>query len=96
MGKIQIKRGLSTNLPAHPDLGEVLYTTDTKRFYIGNGAEAAPTEFANFAELVTALNGKASADHTHSASDFTNFNDSVDARITAQTGTTAGKIVALD
>mgnify|MGYP006988875628 CR=1 FL=1 len=96
MGTIKIKRGLSTNLPAHPALGEILYTTDTKRFYVGNGAEAAPTEFANFAELTTALAGKAAADHTHSASDFTNFNDSVDARITAQTGTTSGKLVALD
>ena len=43
MGTIKIKRGLSTNLPAHPALGEILYTTDTKRFYVGNGAEAAPT-----------------------------------------------------
>ena len=96
MGTIKIKRGLSTNLPAHPALGEILYTTDTKRFYVGNGSEAAPTEFANFTELTTALAGKASSTHTHSASDFTNFNDSVDARITAQTGTTSGKLVALD
>ena len=96
MGTIKIKRGLSTNLPAHPALGEILYTTDTNRFYIGNGDSAAPTEFANFAELTTALAGKAASTHTHSASDFTNFNDSVDARITAQTGTTSGKLVALD
>lgn len=96
MGTIKIKRGLSTNLPSRPALGEILYTTDTKRFYIGNGADVAPTEFGNFAELVESLNGKASSTHNHTASNISDFNTSVDARITAQTGTSAGNIVALD
>lgn len=96
MGTIQIKRGLSTNLPAHPALGELLYTTDTKKFYIGNGAEAAPTEFSNVEDLLEALKEKSDKEHTHSSSEITDFEDSVDARITAQTGTTAGKLLALD
>ena len=37
MGTIQIKRGLSTKLPTSAAVGELLYTTDTKRFYVGNG-----------------------------------------------------------
>ena len=96
MGTIKIKRGLSTNLPAHPELGEILYTTDTKKFYIGNGAEAAPTEFGNFTELMTAINGKASSTHDHTSSNISDFNTSVDARITAQKGTSAGNLVTLD
>ena len=37
MGKIQIKRGLETNLPTEALDGELLYTKDTKKFYVGNG-----------------------------------------------------------
>lgn len=36
LGKIQVKRGLSANLPIL-GIGEPGFTTDTKRFYIGDG-----------------------------------------------------------
>jgi len=90
MGTIQIKRGLSTKLPTSAAVGELLYTTDTKRFYIGNGDGVALTEFANYAELLEAINKLPSADHKHTASDVTDFETSVDARITAQKGVANG------
>lgn len=96
MGTIQIKRGLAANLPAHPALGELLYTTDTKKFYIGNGATETPTEFGNLEQLLEAIAKKAEAEHDHTSSDITDFVTSVDARITEKTGTTAGKLLALD
>lgn len=39
---IKIKRGEFKNLP-NGELGEPLYTTDTKDLYIGNGKEETPT-----------------------------------------------------
>ena len=90
MGTIQIKRGLSANLPSSAAVAEILYTTDTKRFYVGNGDGQALTEFGNFAELITSLSSKASSVHTHAITDITNFNDSVDARITTQKGQANG------
>lgn len=90
MGTIQIKRGLSTKLPTSAAVGELLYTTDTKRFYIGNGDGVALTEFANYAELLEAISALPGADHKHTASDVTDFDTSVDARITAQKGVANG------
>ena len=34
MGYLQIKRGLSENLPVEARPGELLFTTDTKKFYM--------------------------------------------------------------
>lgn len=90
MGTIQIKRGLSTKLPSSAAVGELLYTTDTKRFYVGNGEGVALTEFANYAELLEAISALPGADHKHTASDVTDFATSVDARITAQKGVANG------
>ena len=90
MGTIKIKRGLSTNLPAHAEIAEVLYTTDTKRFYIGNGDENALTEFYNFADVLTYLNGKSNVGHTHTSSEVTNFQTSVESIITSKKGVANG------
>lgn len=86
MGTIQIKRGLSANLPAHAAVGEILYTTDTKKFYIGNGNEQPLTEFDNYAQIIELLNQKSENNHKHTAVDITDFTTSVDSRITAQKG----------
>ena len=59
MGTIQIKRGLSANLPTSAAIAEILYTTDTKKFYIGNGENQPLTEFSNYAQLIELLNQKA-------------------------------------
>ena len=95
MGTIKIKRGLSTNLPAHAEIAEVLYTTDTKRFYIGNGDEQGLTEFYNFADVLTYLNGKSDVGHTHTSSEITNFQTSVESIITNKKGVANG-IASLD
>lgn len=95
MGTIQIKRGLSTNLPNAAALAEILYTTDTKRLYIGNGGENGLTEIANFEELLELLNNRAEKSHTHEIDEIINFEDSVDERITIQKGNPNG-IATLD
>ena len=84
MGTIQIKRGLSTNLPSSAAIAEILYTTDTKKFYIGNGENNPLTEFDNHSQLVELLNQKSNINHKHTSVDITDFATSVDARITAQ------------
>jgi hypothetical protein len=55
MAQILIKRGLAANLPLEATLGELLYTTDTKRFYIGNGTGNPLTEYINAVEIATAI-----------------------------------------
>lgn len=95
MGLIQIKRGLSTNLPTSANNGELLFTTDTKKFYVGNGTGNALTEFKNATELTTLLAAKSNTSHTHTASNITDFNAATDARITAQKGVANG-IATLD
>ena len=95
MGTIKIKRGLSTNLPSYAEVAEVLYTTDTKRFYIGNGEENPLTEFYNFADVLTYLNGKSNVGHTHTSSEVTNFQSSVESIITSKKGVANG-IASLD
>ena len=95
MGYIQIKRGTSENLPEDAKLGELLFTTDTKKFYIGNGENNALTEFNNAAQLANYLAGKANSTHTHTASQITDFSTAADARITLQKGVSNG-IATLD
>jgi len=84
MGTIQVKRGLSANLPSSTATGELLYTTDTKCFYLGNGVGNALTKFENGTQLATYLAGKSDVGHTHTSSEVTDFSSSVDARITLQ------------
>ncbi len=90
MGTIQIKRGLSANLPSSAAIGELLFTTDTKCFYIGNGTGTALTRFENATQLANYLAGKSDIGHTHISDDITNFNTAVDARITLQKGVSNG------
>ena len=95
MGLLQIKRGLSENLPVEAKDGELLYTTDTKKFYIGNGEGNALTEFNNAAQLANFLLQKAEKVHTHVSGDITNFASAVDSRISLQKGQANG-IATLD
>nr|BDD43903.1 hypothetical protein 1 [bacterium] len=90
MGKIQVKRGQSTNLPSSAGEGEVLFTLDTKKFYVGNGVGSALTEFENAAQVAAHLSGKSNVGHTHTSSGITDFDASVDARITLQKGAANG------
>lgn len=90
MGTIQIKRGLAANLPSSAAVGEILYTTDTKKFYIGNGENQTLTEFDNYSQIIELLNQKSGTNHKHTAVDITDFTTSVDARITAQKGINNG------
>lgn len=100
MGLLQIKRGLAENLPTEAEIGELLFTTDTKKFYIGNGEGNALTEFNNAAQLANFLLQKAEKVHTHTSSEITDFDTSADNRIAIQKGQpnglatldTAGKI----
>jgi len=95
MGLLRIKRGLAENLPVEAESGELLYTTDTKKFYIGNGEGNALTEFNNAAQLANYLAQKAEKIHTHVSADITDFSSSVDNRITLQKGQANG-IATLD
>ena len=90
MGLLQIKRGLSENLPVEAEAGELLFTTDTKKFYIGNGEGNALTEFANAAQLANFLLQKAEKVHTHTASEITDFTTAADERIANQKGKANG------
>lgn len=90
MGTLQIRRGLAENLPIEAAAGELLFTTDTKKFYIGNGDGNALTEFNNAAQLANYLAQKAEKEHTHLAENITDFTTAVDERITAQKGQANG------
>ena len=90
MGKLQIKRGLAENLPTEAALGELLFTTDTKKFYIGNGEGNALTEFANAAQLANFLLQKAEKVHTHTSTDISDFTAATDERIANQKGQANG------
>lgn len=90
MGTLQIRRGLAENLPIEAAIGEILFTTDTKKFYIGNGEGNALTEFNNAAQLANYLALKAEKIHTHTASETTDFATAVDERITSQKGQANG------
>ena len=90
MGLLQIKRGLAENLPASAEPGELLFTTDTKKFYVGNGEGNALTEFNNAAQLANYLAQKAEKVHTHTASQTTDFSSAVDTRISLQKGQANG------
>lgn len=86
MGTLQIRRGLAENLPIEAEPGELLFTTDTKKFYVGNGEGNALTEFNNAAQLVNFLSQKAEKEHTHISSEITDFDTSVDDRVATQKG----------
>lgn len=90
MGTLQIRRGLAENLPVEAAIGELLFTTDTKKFYVGNGEGNALTEFNNAAQLANYLAQKAEKVHTHTSGEITDFDTSVDNRITAQKGQANG------
>lgn len=90
MGTLQIRRGLAENLPIEAAAGELLFTTDTKKFYIGNGEGNALTEFNNAAQLANYLAQKAEKEHTHTSDNITDFATAVDDRITAQKGQANG------
>ena len=90
MGTLQIRRGLAENLPVEAAAGELLFTTDTKKFYIGNGEGNALTEFNNAAQLANYLAQKAEKEHTHTHDNITDFATAVDDRITAQKGQANG------
>lgn len=90
MGLLQIKRGLAENLPSYAEPGELLFTTDTKKFYVGNGEGNALTEFNNAAQLANYLAQKAEKVHTHTASQTTDFASAVDTRIANQKGQANG------
>ncbi|MCD7779116.1 MAG: hypothetical protein LUH05_00380 [Candidatus Gastranaerophilales bacterium] len=90
MGTLQIKRGLAENLPEDAEAGELLYTTDTKKFYIGNGSEADLTEFSNSSQLSNYLDKKAESEHSHESSEITDFDSEVDSRIDMQKGEANG------
>lgn len=90
MGLLQIKRGLAENLPVEAEAGELLFTTDTKKFYIGNGEGNALTEFNNAAQLANFLLQKAEKVHTHTASEITDFSSATDERIASQKGQANG------
>ena len=95
MGTLQIRRGLAENLPTEAAAGEILFTTDTKKFYVGNGDGNALTEFNNAAQLANFLAQKAEKEHTHTAENITDFATAVDERITTQKGQANG-IATLD
>jgi hypothetical protein len=95
MGTIQIKRGLSENLPSEAPMGALLFTTDTKKLYIGNGEGRALTVFENITQLTELLNGKSNNGHTHTSANVTDFASAVDNRITLKRGQSNG-LASLD
>lgn len=95
MGKIQIKRGLEANLPTEALDGELLYTKDTKKFFIGNGIGKALTVFEDSEQLKKYLADKSDVGHSHTVIEITDFDVSVDARIAAQKGQANG-VASLD
>lgn len=90
MGTIQIKRGLAANLPASAEIGEILYTSDTKCFYVGNGSGVALTKFENSSQLASYLTAKSNIGHAHSNSEISDFTLGVDNRINLQKGVANG------
>ena len=95
MGTIQIKRGLKTNLPSEAAAGALLYTTDEKKFYIGNGEGKALTSFDNAQQLADYLATKSDVGHTHTSANITDFSTAVDNRIALQRGQNNG-LASLD
>lgn len=95
MGTIQIKRGLSANLPSEAPIGALLFTTDTKKLYIGNGENKALTVFENTAQIAELLSGKSNNGHTHTSANVTDFASAVDNRITLKRGQNNG-LASLD
>lgn len=95
MGIIQIKRGLKANLPSEAESGALLYTTDEKKFYIGNGEGKALTGFENSLKHIEDLALKSDVGHNHTSANITDFSTSVDNRIALQRGQNNG-LASLD
>ena len=95
MGTIQIKRGLKANLPSEAPAGALLYTTDEKKFYIGNGESKSLTAFDNAQQLAEYLATKSDVGHTHTSANVTDFATAVDNRIALQRGQNNG-LASLD
>ena len=95
MGTIQIKRGLKANLPSEAPAGALLYTTDEKKFYIGNGESKSLTAFDNAQQLAEYLATKSDVGHTHTSANITDFATAVDNRIALQRGQNNG-LASLD
>lgn len=90
MGTLQFKRGLADNLPTEAEAGEPLFTTDTKKIYVGNGKGNALTEFSNSNQTANQLAQKAEKEHTHESTEITDFDSAVDNRISMQKGKSNG------
>lgn len=95
MGTIQVKRGLSENLPSEAPVGALLFTIDTKKLYIGNGEGKSLTEFENTNQLVELLDKKSDKNHTHTSVNITDFSTAVDNRIALKRGQNNG-LASLD
>ena len=95
MGTIQVKRGLSENLPSEAPVGALLFTIDTKKLYIGNGEGKALTAFENTNQLTDFLDEKSDKNHTHTSANITDFSSAVDNRIALQRGQNNG-LASLD
>jgi len=97
MGKIQIKRGLANNLPNSADAGELLFTTDEKNLYVGNGSGTALTKVLNAGNVNDLIDSKitANAGHTHTSTSITDFNTAVETIITGKKNVANG-ILGLD
>lgn len=90
MGKIQIKRGLTKNLPQNAAIAELLYTSDDKKLFIGNGENADLTEFKNANQIQELLNKKANSTHSHPSTNIDDFDSATDNRINLQKGVANG------
>lgn len=95
MGTIQIKRGLKSNLPSEAAEAALLYTTDEKKFYIGNGTGKSLTDFENAQQVTEKLAKKSDVGHTHTSANVTDFATAVDNRIALQRGQNNG-LASLD
>ena len=92
MGKIQVKRGLKVNLPAQADAGELLYTTDEKNLYVGNGVDSTPTEIPNKETVESLIDEKLGEydSHEHAVSSITDFASSVETLVNSKKGVANG------
>lgn len=97
MGKIQVKRGTLINLPTSASPGELLYTTDEKDLYVGNGDGFALTKLLNADDVTNLVDSKIAqnAPHEHTSDDISDFSTAVQAIIDAEKGVPNG-LVELD
>lgn len=73
-GKVKIKRGLeSARTSIIPDVGELIYTTDEKRIFIGDGTTSGGTVIGG--SDFSTLTGTSGADSLHKHSKLSNPSD---------------------